>query len=218
MEKKINYIITTYGDLSLASQATTDSIKLNLRAGDKITDLSWMTKTEEETINEYVSTLKEGEFTHICIINDGSILREQAATVTEAYVEDNETVYLPMVELCNDDKGKPMFKGFLNASIWKPYFAEEAGVLDQTLALRGVDLILYGALIPTSVITKYKFKTDIKYYSFFEYLSRLIHSSVPVLGIPKITLRCIKDYELKDVPKEEKMEFFKKAQSDYLTA
>ena len=76
--------------------------------------------------------------------------------------------------------------------------------------------MLYGALIPVSVVQKYKFKTDIKYYSFFEYLNRIINSSVPVLGIPKVTLKCIKDYELKGVPKQEKIDFFKKATTDYL--
>lgn len=213
---KVNYIITTYGDLSLASSTTLDSIKANLKDGDKITDLSYMTRTEEEVINEYISSLKEGEFTHIMIINDGSTLKDYSSTVLDTYVDNDSTVYLPMIELCNEDKGKVSFKGFLNSSIWKPYFAQEVGTLDQTLSLRGVDLILYGALIPLSVVQKHKFKPEIKYYSFFEFLSRIIYSNTSVQGIPKVTLKCIKDYELKEVPKEEKINFFTQATSVYM--
>lgn len=216
---KINYIITTYGDLSLANADTVKSIEANLKPGDKITDLSYMTKSEEEVLNDHISSLKDGEFTHICIINDGSLLRDFATDVFTTYVDNDETVYMPIVELCNDingTKGKPMFKGFLNASIWKPYFAEELGILDQTLCIRGVDLLLYGALIPVSVVQKFKFKPEIKHYSFFEYLSRIVYSKIPVLGIPKVTLKCIKDYELKDLPKEEKLAAFKLAQASYM--
>lgn len=219
--KKINYIVTIYCDtetINTPTKTTEDSIRENLGVEDKVTNLFWGDKTEEEVINEYISTLKEDEFTHICIINDGSILKDNFSRVMNTYVDNNETVYLPIVELNNDsdNKGVLSFKGFLNSSIWKPYFAEEVGVLDLPLSKRGVDLILYGALIPLSVVKKYKFKPEIKYYSSFEFLNRIINSSIPVLGIPKVTFKCITDYELKGVTKEEKVKFFKLATTDYL--
>lgn len=219
MKTKINYIISVEGDKGLAQEVTRKSIEAVLNPGDKITEVCYGTQTEEEVLNDHIKTIDSEKFTHIVIVNDGSTLKESAADVVKTYVDDETTVFLPIVELCEEAKsGKPSFKGFLNSSIWKPYFAESIGTLDLTLCVRGVDLILYGAIIPVAVAQKYTFKTDIKYYSFFEYLSRLVHSEVPVLGIPKLTLRCIKDYELKSVSKEEKLIHFKQAQSSYSTA
>lgn len=219
----INYIVTVNGDKGFAKAETLDSIKKNLSAGDVITQVCYGTLTEEEALNEcvqHINTSIEMPCTHIVIINDGSVLKDSVSEVFSIYATEEKTILLPIVELFNDinvDKNQVnTFKGFLNASLWKPYFAEEIGVLDSTLCTRGVDLILYGALIPISIAKEYSFKTDIKYYSFFEYLSRVIHNEIPVLGIPKVTLRCVKDYELKDVSKEEKLEWFKKAQSSFL--
>jgi hypothetical protein len=211
---KINYIVTVPGDLSTMNQNTLASINANLKEDDKITELCYGTITEEEVLNNYIKTISP-EFTHVVLISDGSFISEVAREIYETYAENNEEVYLPIVELHSIEEGNP-FRGFLNASLWKPYFAEEVGELDLPLSLKGVDLILYGALIPTSVITKYAFKPEIKYYSFFEYFNRLLNKKVEVIGIPKIVLKCVKDYELKDLPKEEKLSAFKFAQVNYL--
>lgn len=215
---KIKYIVTVEGDLGFAQKDTLDSIQANLKEGDSLSQVCFGTKTEEEALNEYISTLAPNDYTHIVIINDGSLLRDFASRVTEDYIKELDVVYLPTVELCNEaSKGSVTFKGFLNTSLWKPYMAEETGVLDQSLSVKGADLMLYGALIPVSVVQKYKFKPEVKYYSFFEFLNRLVHMDVPVLGIPKVTLRCIKDYELKDISKEEKLAAWKIATTAYLT-
>jgi hypothetical protein len=225
---RINYIITApegkEGETPyVCSEATTNSVTTNLQSGDTIITLAYQEGNEESMLNDYIAKLDDDS--HVVVINDGSILRENAWEVYRQYdsivhegetksFNGNEIIKLPIVELSNaDDKGKLHFKGFLNASLWKPYFAETVGELDSTLATRGVDLMLYGALIPTSILKKYKLKTDLKYYSFFEFLSRMTRTEIPVLGIPKITLKCVKDYELKDVPQEEKLIAFKAAQA-----
>jgi hypothetical protein len=216
---KINYLVTVNGDKASAQTDTLEAIKKVLIAKDKITQVCFGTLSEEEALNAHITSINPGDFTHIVIINNKSLLRDFAAKVNETYVTDLEAVYIPLVELCNDEKdGKVTFKGFLNSSIWKPYMAEETGILDQALTSKGADLILYGALIPVTVAQKHKFKPEIKHYSFFEYLNRLVNQEVNVIGIPKVTLRCVKDYELKDVPKEEKIAAWKIAMSAHLTS
>ena len=210
---KINYIITVYGDKSIPQQNTLESVNAILKEGDKVTLLSYGTLSEEEVLNTYIATLPT-EFTHVVLVSDGSFVSIAAREIYETYAQDIDKVYLPIVELHSIEENNP-FRGFLNASLWKPYFAEEVGELDLSLSLKGVDLIIYGALIPVSVITKYTFKPEIKYYSFFEYFNRLLSKEITIKGIPKIILKCIKDYELKDVSKEEKLQAFKLAQSSY---
>lgn len=215
---KINYIVTTTSTIEV-SEGTRQSIERNLQPEDTYNVAIFNDTINEETsLNQIISTL--GDDGYIVLVNDGSIVREFASDIYAKYADlgtgwkgPMEVIKLPIVELCTPvEKAAPHFKGFLNASIWKPYFAENVGELDLTLATRGIDLLLYGALIPTVIAKKYAFNTTLKYYSFFEFLSRLIRADIPVLGIPKITLKCIKDYELKDVSQEEKLKHFKAAQ------
>lgn len=170
---------------------------------------------EEIGINAEVSNTDDS-FTHVVVINAGSSLKDHFRTTAIEYVTYSNVVYLPLVELYSDEDGAGLdFRAFLNSSVWKPYFTDEPGILDAKLAKRGVDLILYGAIIPLAVLKAHPLKEDIKYYSYFEFFNRIIHNKTQILGLPKTMVKCIKDYELKSVSKEEKIEEFKKAQLEY---
>lgn len=170
---------------------------------------------EEDLINKEVSELGE-DIQYVCIIKNNTIFKETSAKTIKEYIKDSNTVYLPLIEYHGIIENAAGFKGFLNSSLWKPYFAENIGQLDLKLSKRGIDLTIYGAFIPVNILKSNKLKSKISYYSHFEWLNRIIHKEIPVVGIPRTTIKTTFDYELQSVPKEKKIEFFKLAQEDYV--
>lgn len=170
-------------------------------------------KTEEAAINEAV---KEIGTTHVVIIPDGSYISENYMKVVDAYVNDLEAVYLPIGSYCHDDDSdEEVFKGFLNTIMWKAHIASTIGELDLPAALKQADTTLYFAIIPTEVLKNNLLSEEVKYFSQFEYLNRIIAGDVTVLGIPKMVFTLMKDYELKSVNKDEKIKYFAAARADY---
>lgn len=217
---KIKYIVTVpktddLTETNLISDTLKSVTRIIGTTRDAVATVRYEEGKEEIGINNEV-TNTDDSFTHIVLINAGSSLKDHFRTTAEEYVIDPKMVYLPLVELYTEEELTGLdFRAFLNSSVWKPYFTDEAGVLDAKLAKRGVDLIHYGAIIPLSVIKTHPLREDIKYYSYFEFFNRILHNNVLVNGVPKAMMKCIKDYELKAIPKEEKMEEFKKAQITY---
>ena len=213
---KVNYIILTPKKQDVLTE-TNDSVKLILTKDDKMNIVEHDEWEEVKALNEYVKTLIG--FTHVCIVPNGSVISEVTNTVIKKYVKDDNTVYLPLVSYLVPVPGsEPVdydLKGVLNSCIWKPYLAHKVGILNQELSLRQIDTTLYGAFIPLTLLQKYTFKEDIKYFSFFEFLNRITYKKENVVGIPKLGFHLKKDYELKGVDNKEKVVYFKKAQESY---
>lgn len=208
---KINYILL----VPQGQEPNPESLKsftVNQKEDDSVTIASIVT-TEEAAINEAVEKTDDS-FTHVCIISNENNIIPLYREIVADYLTD-DTVLIPMVELCLKDGDKFTFRGFLNTCVWKPYLADNIGNFDLKLTKQQIDLTLYGSLIPLKIAKANKFKSNIKYYSHFEYLNRLAHKEVAIKGIPKVIVRCPMDYELKGVPKEEKVKFFKAAQIEY---
>lgn len=215
---KIKYIVTVpksddVKETNLVSDTLKSITGIIGSSKDEVSVVRYEPNKEEEEINKEISNKTANTFTHVVIVNAGSTLKDHFRKTAEEYVNtDQETVFLPIVELYTEEEGNYSFRAFLNSSLWKPYLTDEVGKLDLKLSKRGIDLIQYGALIPLNVLQKYPFKQDIKYYSYFEFFNRVLQNDVKVVSIPRTLLVCKKDYELKNVPKDEKLEEFKKTQ------
>lgn len=218
---KIKYIITVpKTDDVKETNLTSDTLKSVVSTigitRDEVSIVRYSLNKEEEEINKEIVKIKD-DYTHVIILNAGSSLKDHFRKTVEEYVgSDVEQVFLPIVELHTEEEGNYSFRAFLNSSLWKPYLTDEVGKLDLKLSRRGIDLIQYGAIIPLNVLKKFSFKEDIKYYSYFEFFNRVLHNGVKVVSIPRTLLLCKKDYELKDISKEEKLEEFKKTQEVFL--
>lgn len=211
---KINYIIVTEEKQDILTE-TSESVNAILTEEDKSTVVTYTEDNEAKVINEYVKDLVG--FTHICIVSNGSVISESINTVIKSYIKDTEAVYLPLVSYLVPvpDTNEYDLKGVLNSCIWKPYLAHKTGVLNLDLSLKQLDTTLYGSFIPLTLLQKYLFKEDIKYFSFFEFLNRITYKKEKVIGIPKIGFHLKKDYELKSVDNKEKVIYFKQAQESY---
>jgi len=219
---KIKYIVTVpksedATEANLISETLKSVTTIIGSSRDEVSVVRYELNKEEEEINKEVNKTADA-FTHVVIINAGSTLKDHFRKTVEEYVgSDKETIYLPIVELYTEEAGEYSFRAFLNSSLWKPYLTDEVGKLDLKLSKRGIDLIQYGAIIPLDILKKYSFKEDIKYYSYFEFFNRVLSNEVKVKSIPRTLLLCKKDYELKNVSKDEKLEEFKKTQEVFLT-
>jgi len=213
---KVNYIILTPNKQDVLTE-TNDSVKLILTKEDKLSIVEYEDGEEAKAINEYVKSLIG--FTHVCMIPNGSVISESTNTVIKKYMKEEDSVYLPLVSylvpIPNSETNEYDLKGILNSCIWKPYYAHKVGILNPELALKQIDTTLYGAFIPLTLLQKYLFKEDIKYFSFFEFLNRITYKKEKVIGIPKLGFHLKKDYELKTVENSEKVIWFKKAQESY---
>lgn len=218
---KINYIITgkvtdvMHPDTSNFSIDTVKAIEVNKATDDTVTNVFFDdTLTIEEALNKYFETI-DNTVTHVCIIPDGTTLLPEYSNIVKEYFQENKII-MPIVELNKKDtNADEVFRGFLNTCIWKPFFSENLGILDHKLAVRQVDLLLYTCLIPIAIVKENKFKTKLKYFSFFEYFNRITNKELGVIGIPKVLARTTYDYELKEVNKEDKLKYFKAAQETF---
>lgn len=201
---------------------TLKSVERVFQTGDDLeTDI--MMDGYEGPLNDLIAnnydTYKMRGITHVVIVPDGSTLSENYYVNMQQYIKGEDKVYLPMIQYHEIKEGAdPQFKGLLNTCMWKPYvMSNQYGFIGEELAVKQIDTSLYGAAIPLEVIKKYPFKTKIKYYSSFEYISRIIHKGVVVQGVPKVCLVYLADDVLASVPREEKVKHFTACQTLYKT-
>lgn len=169
---------------------------------------------EAYTLNSYIFTLKN-EFTHICLVPNGSELTNKFKAITDTYIEKG-AIMLPIVEWCEEDsEGKDSFKAFLNSYVYQSALTEEMGTVDLKFAKQQLDNTLYGALIPVSIAKENKFKEKFLYYNHNEYLCRVASKGVEILGIQKYCFKLKVDYALKDVDNETKTKYFNAVLSSY---
>jgi hypothetical protein len=214
--KKIKYIIIGAKKEKINKETLESLVALTGKADLQTVFIQVSDKEKEETlINEEISKIEE-EIEYVCIVKNGSIFKNTFAKTVEDYITNPNVVYLPLVEYHGVSGETTGFKGFLNSSLWKPYFTENIGELDLKLSKRGVDLTIYGAIIPVNILKNNKFKSTIPYYSYFEWFNRIINKGVTVVGIPRVVVKSMFDYELQSLSKEDKIAFFKQAQEDYV--
>lgn len=180
---------------------------------DKKTSLSlpkeatYLTKDE----NDYISSIKEikDDFTHIIIIKNGSELNTEFLDILNTYYEEN-TILLPLVVMNHEKKS-----GVLNSCIWNSNLTGKLGVLDHELAIKQIDLSLYGALIPKEYFVEDNFNSDILYYQHFYFLNKVTYKDIDVIGIPKTLIYTNYDLSYDLVSVEEKIKYFNMAKEVY---
>lgn len=210
----ITYIITSKQPVNVeTTKETWDSIIKIAGTDAKIIDANYSECTEEEAIN---IAIEKVETDQIVIIPDGSTLSENYLNILSQYVKDDKAIYLPIGSYYYDPENDNQFKGFLNTILWKPQVTDEVGKLTARVALKQIDHTLYGALIPTSILKENKFNKDIKYFSQFEFVNRILKAGVNIIGVPKMLFNLYKDYELKKENKEEKIKYFEEARKGYM--
>lgn len=165
------------------------------------------------SLNAYIFTLTS-EYSHVCLVPNGSVLTNKYRAITESYVEEG-AVMLPIVEWCEEIDGKDEFKAFLNSYVYQSALTEELGIVDLKFAKQQLDNTLYGALIPVQILKENKFKEKFLYYNHNEYLCRLANKGIEILGIPKYCMKLKNDYSLKDVDNETKTKYFGAVISSY---
>lgn len=216
----IRYFIISENEEAIDT-ATATSIEKNRLPEEKVEN-NVAGVALELAINKAIETnydqYKTDGVTHICIVPNGAVFTDAFKDVVRQAVVDDKTLYLPIVQYFEFDaeKKNKNFRGLLNTCMWKPYGANEYGKISEGLAIKQIDTTLYGALIPLDVIKEYPFKTKIKYYAFFEYISRLAHKHVSIQGISKVVMQQVGSDALKSASQEDKVKFFKACQTEYL--
>jgi len=218
---KIHFIIVkTTNDKSETTKQSIEGAKLNSHKieysiGEVVADSR---KQEAIALNTYIksSLIK---YDYICIIPSPSTVNEHIGQFIEDYiinnteiVEQGKEMYLPLVELLQEDNKEFIPKGFLNTCVWKSYMQpEEVGFLDKTLANKQIDTTLYGCLIPQDIFEKINFDETFEYFYQFNAINKIVAQEITIVGIPKSFVALVHDYELKGEDETLKKEEFKKA-------
>jgi hypothetical protein len=93
-------------------------------------------------------------------------------------------VFLPIVKDVNVEGS---FLSFTNESLWAYGFTEAQGFLDNEVLLEFQNYQTSGGLYRTQVIKENGgFKDNIKLTFTYEFLLRLTHNGVKIMGIPKV--------------------------------
>ena len=211
---KILYIITGK-EGEPTSEETSKSIES--KEGGTVTFCLYKDEVEEPgLLNERIRNCDE-EFTHVCIIPNGSSLSEKFKTLVPLYATEEDAIYMPIVSYYYNPDGEEKFRGFLNSVLWKPHVVEQVGELTLSTAVKQIDTTLYGCLIPIKLFKEqnFGFATDVKYFWQFEFLNQVCKKEIDVLGIPKVLFNMTKDFELKDIDKDEKLKYFDMARAGY---
>ena len=220
--KKIQIVVinTTEGEVGTLEGNTAESIERLIEKTSKPYSFiysevmiiqAYSRQEEAKELNKFVAIYKE--YDYLLIITNGSEISRNFDELLNPYVKDekNKVLYMPLVELGwgIDENKKIRTKGFLNSCLWKSYLTENVGILDEKLAYRQIHTTIFGCLIPCSLFETFKFNEDLKYFYQFDFLNKITHEKIEVVGIPKCSIFLVYDYELKEVSQEEKKEEFK---------
>jgi hypothetical protein len=96
----------------------------------------------------------------------------------------NVDVFLPVVR---DINVEGEFLSYTNESLWAYGFTDKQGVLDLEVLLEYQNYQTSGGLFRTQVVNENGgFKNNIKLTFSYEFLLRLLHNGVIIMGIPKV--------------------------------
>jgi hypothetical protein len=177
---------------------TYDSIEKNIEDFDMI---SHFVTDEYENYQDAIIFGYEG----VIIIPNGSQLVDNFTNLLNFYYE-QDAILLPLVLLETEKT-----KGVLNSCLWSPELVGQIGELDHELALKQIDLTIFGTFIPTKYFTPEFFNPSLKYYQHFYFLNKVTQKEIKVIGIPKISLITNIDLSFSSISNEEKIKYFKMA-------
>lgn len=174
----------------------------------------------EDQLKSYLcSYTQEKECTSLCLIPEEMVLNDKFAGIIKQYVYPVEegakdfSAFMPLVLAI--DSSRP--KTILNSCVYKPYMKPiELGMLDFDLALKQVDLSIWGMFIPYDLIAEIDFSVlkENDYKSYIHYvIIYLLLSKGFIQGIPKIIGDIEVEHVTSNLDKKEKLELFKKAQA-----
>lgn len=93
-------------------------------------------------------------------------------------------IFLPVIEDVNVEGN---FVGFTNESLWALGFTEKQGYLNKEVLIEYQNYQTSGGIYKTETVKSLgSFKDNIKLTFSYEFLLRMTHNSVVVMGIPKI--------------------------------
>lgn len=204
---KVLFLITKYkGETEITSEETVESIKktrndfLEITLEDK-KDLYFESINKIKSINDY-------DF--VCLIQNGSILNVAFNEIIKELVDDNKTLYLPLIVLKTDK-----ITGVLNTTLWTSEVIEYS-ILDHDSSLKQINTTLYGALIPVElIIDENNYNKEIELYQHFYFLNKVTNKEVTVKGIPKILLDLDYDLSYESYDKEDKIKWFKLCRKEF---
>jgi hypothetical protein len=175
-------------------------------------------KSREESLNQIFDSMEEKENSYVCIIPNGGTIIPHYQSLMEVYNANTtqDELLLPMIQLIDYDESKEIdFRGILHSCVWIPYLAGNYGFLDLNLAIQQIDVTLYGALIPSKIVKQFKLKTELKYFSFFEFYNNLSANEIVIKGVPKLIGSCFIDSDIKEASNQEKTDLFELAKEGY---
>lgn len=208
----IIYVITKSAKENF-SDLTIRSIKDNLKENDCLLQ----TTIDDETQLYYKLETEAKELfakcDYVVIVPNNSYLEPNFRTIAAEYVEGDKTVYLPFSLLIAENNTK----GLLNTSMWTSH-ALEVGLLDHELALMQADTILFGAIIPKSILfDKENYNEDLKYFQHYHFINNVTSKTeLEVVGIPKLLINLDYDLTFNHVSKEEKTANYKLAREKFV--
>ncbi len=217
--KRILFIVTDNKGEKIKKE-TKDSIVANLGKEDAYVFI----KCEDNDHSEIYCDLKlaankiindVNNFDYVCLIPNGSELNASSSNIFKEHQKDRDDdvkeVYLPLALYVDGDTTVIM-----NKHIWNSMVADEAGVLDFSLAMKQIDSTIFGAFIPTSLFFNENFyDKEIKYYQQYHFLNNLADTNL-VLGIPKILVTVGDwDFKMAGLSDEEKIKYFTMARSKW---
>jgi hypothetical protein len=145
------------------------------------------------------------DYSHAIIIPSDAVLTENYLDIINVYTQE-DAVMLPLTVLKTEK-----LSGVLNTCLWNVNLAQQYGELDHELALKQIDLTLYGALIPSTLLKKENFKEGLKFYQHFYFLNKITKDEVAVVGVPKTLLTTSVDLTFDGANNEEKVKYFNMA-------
>lgn len=156
-----------------------------------------------------ITKLDLKSFTHAVIIPNGSELTSNYLELLNVYYKEG-AVMLPLTVLSSKS-----ITGVLNNCIWNPNLTSIVGELEHELAIKQIDLTLFGALIPVELLVEDNFNSEIKYYQHFYFLNKVTYKDIEVIGVPKTLAFVNFDLSLEEVSNEEKIKYFNMAKEVY---
>ena len=164
----------------------------------------YLTVTKENFLSETKKILPTA-FDSVVLIPNNSILNENYIEICSVY-QTEDSILLPLVIL-NSEK----INGVLNTCLWNTNLTGTIGQLDHELAVKQIDLTLYGAIIPLKYLIEENFNKEIKYYGDFYFLNKVTKNDINVIGAPKTLLTTEIDLTFSSIPNDERIKYFNMA-------
>ena len=170
-----------------------------------------ISKTVKVSKLEDVANIDFEDYTHAIILPTESEISDNYLDIVDVYYEQN-AIMLPLVVMQTEK-----ISGVLNTCIWNPNLTGQIGELDHELAIKQIDLTMFGALIPVAYLITENFNADIKFYQHFYFFNKVTYKDIKIIGVPKTIAAIQKDLSYSLISNEEKTKYFEMAKNIYPT-